>query len=335
MYTDVAVYMLAYNHEKWIQKAIDGIIQQETSYSFKLYIHDDASTDGTRAIIEEYAQKYPDIIVPILQEENQYSKNIPITKTFIFPRLECKYVMSCEGDDYWIDSHKIQKQVDYMQQHPDCTFGFSDAYFSDLSGTITAGFYDTPRWNNPKIQKKMRSGEGCDLSTEEMLLLDFMPTATSVSRYEAFKVLCTEYPTTLDLLIRIVCTNEGYARYFNEKFTVYRTGNVNSASGSISGNQEKFRKGYYDYHRELLLYFNDHVGGKYTETIVHVLNRKDLESYLSFSPMSQLRKHSAYPELAVKFRTKLFLRKNFGKAYQSLKRVKVTVQNKFRNTENK
>lgn len=108
----------AYNHEKYIEKTLEGFLMQKAKFHFEVLIHDDASTDSTATIIKKYEQKYPDIIKPIYQIENQYSKHIPITSTYQYPRAKGKYLAFCEGDDYWIDENKLQKQIDFLEHNP-------------------------------------------------------------------------------------------------------------------------------------------------------------------------------------------------------------------------
>ncbi len=115
----VSVYCLAFNHEAYIRDALEGFVSQKTDFPYEVFVHDDASTDGTAAIIREYAEKHPQIIKPILQEENQYSKGIKIMHTHILPRMTGKYIAICEGDDYWCDPQKLQTQVDFLESHPD------------------------------------------------------------------------------------------------------------------------------------------------------------------------------------------------------------------------
>ena len=117
----VSVSCLVYNHAKYLRKCLDGFVMQKTNFKFEVLIHDDASTDGSQDIIREYEEKYPDIIKPIYQTENQYSKHISIGKTYQYPRLKGKYIAFCEGDDYWCDDHKLQKQFDIMEMNPDCS----------------------------------------------------------------------------------------------------------------------------------------------------------------------------------------------------------------------
>lgn len=115
----VSVCCLAYNHSKYIRQCLDGFVNQKTNFKFEVLIHDDASTDGTQDIIKEYEEKYPDIIKPIYQTENQYSKGIKINKTFQYPRARGKYITTCEGDDYWCDENKLQMQLDFLENHLD------------------------------------------------------------------------------------------------------------------------------------------------------------------------------------------------------------------------
>lgn len=97
---------------------------QETSFPFEVIVHDDASTDGTADIIREFEAKFPHIIKPIYQTENQYSKKVRISKEILYPKAQGKYLAICEGDDFWIDKHKLQKQADYMESHPDASAVF-------------------------------------------------------------------------------------------------------------------------------------------------------------------------------------------------------------------
>ena len=115
----LSISCLTYSHEPYIRECLEGFLMQKTTFSFEVIIHDDASTDGTKEIIEEYTAKYPDIIFPIFQKENQYSKGIKPTWEFNFPRCRGKYIALCEGDDYWTDPYKLQKQVDFLEANKD------------------------------------------------------------------------------------------------------------------------------------------------------------------------------------------------------------------------
>jgi len=113
----VSISCLTYNHEPYIRSAIEGFLKQNTTFHFEVLMHDDASTDHTASIIREYEEKYPDIINPIYQIENQYSKGVWVSGVYQFPRAKGKYIAICEGDDYWTDPLKLQKQVDLMEKY--------------------------------------------------------------------------------------------------------------------------------------------------------------------------------------------------------------------------
>lgn len=117
----VSIRCLVYNHEPYLRQCLDGFVMQKTNFAFEAIVHDDASTDGSAAIIREYAEKYPDIIKPIYETENQYSKKDgsleKIMNAAIHPNA--KYIAICEGDDYWTDPYKLQKQFDFLESHSD------------------------------------------------------------------------------------------------------------------------------------------------------------------------------------------------------------------------
>lgn len=130
----VSIRCTAYNHESYIRQCLEGFVMQKTNFRFEAIVHDDASTDGTAAIIREYAEKYPDIIKPIYETENQYSTR-NLTR-IMDEHTHGKYVAICEGDDYWIDPLKLQKQVDFLENNPDVSLVFSNrVVFNELTNT--------------------------------------------------------------------------------------------------------------------------------------------------------------------------------------------------------
>lgn len=115
----VSIICNTYNHQEYIKDALDGFLMQKTDFPIEILIHDDASTDNTTDIIREYEKKYPNIIKPIYQTENQYSKGVDIIEKYQYPRVKGKYIALCEGDDYWIDENKLEKQFKLLEENED------------------------------------------------------------------------------------------------------------------------------------------------------------------------------------------------------------------------
>ena len=117
----VSISCITYNHAPYLRDAVESFLMQR-DVTFEILIHDDCSTDGTVDIIKEYAQKFPHIVKPLFEEENQYSQGVSnISGVFNFPRAAGRYIAMCEGDDFWNDPYKLKKQSEYMDQHPECT----------------------------------------------------------------------------------------------------------------------------------------------------------------------------------------------------------------------
>ena len=127
----VSISCITYNHENYIRDAIEGFLMQKTTFPVEILIHDDASTDNTATIIKEYEIKYPQLFKPIYQTENQYSKKDGTIGRIQRGRARGKYYAICEGDDYWTDPLKLQKQVDF-EENPE--YGFIHTNFSTSDG---------------------------------------------------------------------------------------------------------------------------------------------------------------------------------------------------------
>ena len=134
----LSIRCLVFNHEPYLRQCLDGFVMQKTDFPFEVIVHDDASTDGSADIIREYAEKYPDIIKPIYETENQYSKHdgslVKIVDAAMHP--DSKYLAMCEGDDYWTDPNKLQLQVAFLENHPDYYMS-CHAYTYYFEGTET------------------------------------------------------------------------------------------------------------------------------------------------------------------------------------------------------
>ena len=210
----VSICCITYNHENYIRDAIEGFLIQNTSFPFEIIIHDDASTDNTANIIEEYANKYPDLFVTILQSENQWSKGGgSMYARFVYPRARGKYIALCEGDDYWTDPLKLQKQVEFLESNREYSLSFHNSRY----------IYHTDRnIENVKILNK-------DYSADEVYIKWTIPTASMV-----FKASCIKYELLKnsnvyngDLIIVLLAAQNGKLRGMQDEMSVY---NIHEAS---------------------------------------------------------------------------------------------------------
>lgn len=124
MNVKLSVLCTVYNHEKYLRQALDSILMQKTDFDYEVLISDDASTDSSQEIIKEYQARFPDIVKPVLLQENEFGRGVNVDKKYNWTRISGQYVAICEGDDYWTDEFKLQKQVDYLDAHNDCYLCF-------------------------------------------------------------------------------------------------------------------------------------------------------------------------------------------------------------------
>ncbi|WP_411687845.1 glycosyltransferase [Acinetobacter indicus] len=129
----VSICCITYNHEKFIEETLHGFLIQETDFPIEIIIHDDASTDKTASIIREYEIKYPKIIKPIYQTENQYSKGNRAAM-IVYPLCRGKYIAVCEGDDYWCDPNKLSIQANYLDKNQHVVISSHDAFIVNEDG---------------------------------------------------------------------------------------------------------------------------------------------------------------------------------------------------------
>lgn len=138
----VTVCCITYNQKDFIAQALDGFVMQKTNFPFQVLVGDDASTDGTTEIVREYAEKYPDIIKPIFHE-----KNIGAFKNSLslYQAAKTEYVAICDGDDYWTDVLKLQKQVDFLDAHSDFSVCFHPVTIHWTNGSKQDGVYPSEK----------------------------------------------------------------------------------------------------------------------------------------------------------------------------------------------
>jgi glycosyltransferase involved in cell wall biosynthesis len=249
----VSICCLTYNHGPYIHDAIEGFLIQKTSFPFEILIHDDASTDGTADIISEYEAKYPDIIKPIYQKENQYSKGIKINATYQFPRARGKYIALCEGDDYWTDAKKLQMQVDFLESNPEFSMCFHNALviYQDLD-------------KSPHRFNHIEKSQEIDLET----LIDdwIVPTASILFRKSILPI--PDWANQIysgDMTLALIAYDKGKIFFINEMMSVYRKLLHNKDSLSTKMGEMPI----FVLEQHLLLYslYNEYTGLRYDKVL--------------------------------------------------------------------
>lgn len=217
----VSILCPTYNQEKYIRQSLEGFVMQKTNFPFEVIVHDDASTDKTPKIIKEYAEKYPNIIKPIYQKENQYSKGVQIIVECLFPKARGKYLAFCEGDDFWIDENKLQLQYDIMEKNSNCHFCFH---------TVRAIFENGKKMNrtypNFNLQQKL-------MSAEEVLkiicLKDYsIQTSSYFLRRNDYKNYITDFMKIRQIFRRCGIGDQPILLYFSSLDKIYYINKVMS-----------------------------------------------------------------------------------------------------------
>ena len=261
----VTVLCMAYNHAAYIREALEGFVRQQTDFPFEVLVHDDASTDGTADIIREYAARYPALIRPFYETENQYSKGVRIALDILSPHIRGRYVALCEGDDYWTHPYKLQKQVDALEAHPQV----------DICAHLTRKFKNGRLYGHvgpfgpTRIIPAWRviwAGGGffaatCSLMCRREVYLQDTPMR---------RILFLDYTLQIQGALR------GGMLYLNEGMAVYRRG----VPGSWTSDRGKGRKReHFRKFKQMLDALNQWTGGRYRFVIQARKRRIDLHRF--------------------------------------------------------
>lgn len=214
MHPKLSVICLTYNHAKFIRQTLDSFVMQKMTFPFEVIIHDDASIDGTADIIREYERKYPDIIKPIYQSENQWVKK-HIWREIVFPLVKGKYVIYCEGDDYFTDENKLQKQVDFLDSHPDYSVCFHPV----------AVKYEDKSSPDEVFPSDSLLKELSDMSLNSLLRCNFMQTNSVMYRWRFHKdslSLLPDYIQPGDWFLHLLHAQVGKIGFLPDIMAVYR-----------------------------------------------------------------------------------------------------------------
>jgi len=207
----VSISCITYNQVNYIKDCLDGFLMQKVNFDYEIVLHDDASTDGTRDIIEDYIDRFPNLIYPIFRDTNQYSLGTRhIMARFNFQRCRGKYIAWCDGDDYWTDPHKLQKQVDFLEENPDFTVCFHNSIIVDAYGQYQR------HWHRLDLGSR-------ECSMQELIESIYIPTASFM-----FKNDFQDIPNWLfslnngDWGLHLYHTHKGKTFYIAEIMSAYR-----------------------------------------------------------------------------------------------------------------
>lgn len=267
----VSISCITYNHAPYIRECLEGFLMQQCDFEYEILIHDDASTDGTSDIIREYQEKYPEIIKPIIQTENQWSQGVRgINAKFNFSRAQGRYIALCEGDDYWTDPLKLQKQVDFLEANPEYSLvcgGFKSV--NTVTGEEITAIKD--------VENSIDNTEqGFDITLERFFKQWLTKTMTLVFRKEFYNANdFKDYKYTRDVHLNYHLLKRGKGYYMKEVFGTYHV--HDGGIFSLMGKHEQINQNYLVYKE------------------IHVLNPNDKFAYKRFKAyLTQAIKHKTY-----------------------------------------
>ena len=228
----VTVICLSFNHERYLRQCLEGFVKQKTLFPFEVYVHDDASTDGSQQIISEYAARYPDLIKPFFETENQYSRGQKVLCELWKNALlgaRGKYVAFCEADDYWTSPGKLQFQVDFLEAHPEYGMCFHEADNFDEATQTT-------------IPAKFRYPADTDVSAEELIMGsgNYCPT-NSICLRKSLLDMAPEmifYQYVGDYPLQMYFGLVSKVRYMARSFSAYRINTGASWSNKTYGTKD-------------------------------------------------------------------------------------------------
>lgn len=260
----VSVSCITYNHAPFIRQCLDGILDQKCRFNFEVLIYDDASTDGTIEIILEYAERFPDIVKPLIQKENQYSKGIRgIAARFNFSRAKGKYIAMCEGDDYWVSTNKLQAQVQFLEENE----------------TFSATYHDTEVMYDEYNKKShlFRNGLPDSLGTTGTLaFLAPFHTSSFLFRKDYLEIPDWMFNVeSVDMAMFSIVSKRGRLKKIPAILSVYR-----KHSGGIT-NTSPHTTHFNDKRIELMKYLDAYHDYKYKSKIKHVVDQHTLGKCVS------------------------------------------------------
>lgn len=295
----VSINCITYNHEKYIGEALESFMMQKTNFDFEIIVSDDFSTDNTVEVVKKFQKKYPNKIRLI-----EGKKNIGARQNGMRAHNNSlgKYVAICEGDDYWTDCNKLQKQINYMEKNRDCSMVFH---------------------NSEKINEKTKKSEGfminSNLKSKKILIkdffdLEFIPTASILYKKELKDNMPSWYMDAItgDLPFNLILIANSYAYYMNDIMSVYRVGNSQSMMGKwkLRSNNLDFQINHAQGYLDILKNFNEFSNFKYDSVIKEEIKNREFEILIAKGNLREIKSEKYkenYKKMSMKSKLKTFI----------------------------
>ncbi len=256
----VTVVCITYKHERYIKACLDGIVMQKTDFPFEVIVYDDASPDKTAEIVKKYEEAYPQLIKPFYQKNNATSRGY--NKYYdIYPLAKGKYIALCEGDDFWTDPYKLQKQYDFMEAHPDYSLCGTAAYYAREDGSFMSELFSRP-------------GGSREIPVEEVIN-DWCMATASLFYCRDKRVIEIPYKGDCrngDFATAVYLALNGRVYYIDEPTCAYRKMSIGSLGYRWRSEPEFYRKSRTAY-LEMLKRIDEYSGYKYTDIIKDKIER--------------------------------------------------------------
>ena len=309
----ISVCIVTYQHKDYIGKCLDSILSQKGNFSLEILLHDDASTDGSQEIIRSYQEKYPEIIFPILQTENQYSQGKRnITGIFNFPRVRGEFITVIDGDDFYLQEDKLEKQMEALQREEEAVLCFHPAKVLLPDGR--EGPKDLLR---PYSEGKILEGRELINHPKGIAFSSMFFRRSLIERLPDFYYACPVGDRPIELMAALA----GKAVYLPEEYTAYRFHLQSSWTEREKGRQQQEK--YLLEMKHCYKLFLEAAKGKYSLEVEEAINRLSFSIALNLRDFDRIyqEEYRAYlQEMSFSERTLLRLEQYCPKIYRFLQK---------------
>lgn len=310
----MSVYCKAYNHEKYIRSCLEGFVNQKTNFKFEVIIHDDASTDKTPEIIKEYQEKYPEIIRPIFQKENQYSKRVPVLSLYMLPMMRGKYIACCEGDDFWTSENKLQMQVDFLESNSEYSACVHNTEVLNISNGRKFKYYND-KDRNVTMSDVIKGSHYCYHTSSLMYRIQYAKERPEFLRIQKG---VGDYPLGIYLAMM------GKIKFFGQVMSVYRYGTEGSWTHRMGNDSKKIILSYKD-KIKMLEAANEYSSRKYEDLFQAKIMQTRCDILIQEEKYKELKKapykeyYKAYP---IKIKIKVSMLQHCPKLYWFIRKFR-------------